>query len=336
MDLKEMPNNQPELPEEILEKIHLLKEKYAASGQDLGAYLDGLIYADYLTYWDYIHLDTLLSLQSPRTDIPDEQIFIMYHQITELYFKLSLHEFCQLGNKKDLSGKFLKERAKRINNYFKALTASFEIMINGMEREQFLQFRMALLPASGFQSGQYRMIEISATDFINLVDKDHRSSFKGLEASEENIHKMYEFIYWKKGATELATGEKTLTLKQFEAKYSKQFKELATEYVPKNLWALYSGLSEDEKQDKELIAELKFIDVNVNINWPLVHYKSAARYLQKDPEDIAATGGTNWQKYLPPRFQKRIFYPELWSDEEKDNWGKAWVEENVFFENARK
>lgn len=48
-----------------------------------------------------------------------------------------------------------------------------------------------------------------------------------------------------------------------------------------------------------------------NVSWPLAHYKSAVRYLQKDPEDIAAIGGTNWQKYLPPRFQKVMYYPEL-------------------------
>lgn len=320
-----------ELPQEILDKVLRLKEKYASMGQDLGAYLDGLIYSDYLTYWDYIHLDTLLSLQNPKTAIPDEEIFIMYHQITELYFKLSLHEMKQLGYKKNLTGKFLKERIQRINNYFKALTASFEIMVSGMEREQFLQFRMALLPASGFQSGQYRMIEICATDFKNLVDKDFRSEFEGQQTSVDTIEQMYENIYWKKGATELATGEKTLTLKQFEQKYSKQFKELATEYIDRNLLALYHGLSSEEKADRDLINQLRFIDVNVNINWPLMHYKSAAKYLQKDPEDIAATGGTNWQKYLPPRFQKRIFYPELWNEEEHANWGKAWVEENVFF-----
>lgn len=320
-----------ELGDDILNKVIQLKQKYAAMGQDLGAYLDGLIYSDYLTYWDYIHLDTLLSLQTPKTAIPDEEIFIMYHQITELYFKLSLHEMKQLGYKENLTGKFLKERVTRINNYFKALTASFEIMVSGMEREQFLQFRMALLPASGFQSGQYRMIEICATNFKNLVDKDFRKDFDGLEVTPENIEKMYENIYWKKGATELATGKKTLTLKQFESKYSKKFKDLAVEYMDRNLQALYNKLSQEEKADQELINQLRFIDVNVNINWPLMHYKSAVRYLQKDPEDIAATGGTNWQKYLPPRFQKRIFYPELWSKEEHDNWGKAWVEENVFF-----
>ncbi len=54
----------------------------------------------------------------------------------------------------------------------------------------------------------------------------------------------------------------------------------------------------------------------------MVHLKSAARYLQKDPEDIAATGGTNWQKYLPPKHQRRVFYPSLWSEDELKNWGR--------------
>ncbi|MFM7154636.1 MAG: tryptophan 2,3-dioxygenase, partial [Bacteroidota bacterium] len=76
--------------QDIQERLQLLEEKYAAMGQDMKSYLDGLLYADYLTYWDYIHLDTLLSLQSPRTPVPDERIFIMYHQITELYFRLTL------------------------------------------------------------------------------------------------------------------------------------------------------------------------------------------------------------------------------------------------------
>ena len=73
---------------------------------------------------------------------------------------------------------------------------------------------------------------------------------------------------------------------------------------------------------KELVDALRWLDTNVNVNWPLAHYKSAVRYLHKDPVDIAATGGTNWQKYLPPRFQKRIFFPEHWSDQELEEWGK--------------
>src|ERR1044071_3783528 len=109
----------------LQEQLQKLQQKYAAMGQDLSSYLDGLLYADFLTYWDYIHLDTLLSLQSPRTPFPDEEIFIMYHQITELYFKLSLHEFEQIGSKTDLDANFLTARIKRINSYFEALTRSF-------------------------------------------------------------------------------------------------------------------------------------------------------------------------------------------------------------------
>ena len=82
----------------IEQKIKLLEEKYAQMGQDLDGYLDGLLLSNYLTYWDYTQVDTLLTLQNPKTDFPDEMIFIMYHQITELYFKLSLHEYSQIAN----------------------------------------------------------------------------------------------------------------------------------------------------------------------------------------------------------------------------------------------
>src|ERR1700749_322323 len=167
-----------ELKPEIIEKIKLLDEKYAAMGQDLNAYLEGLLHADYLTYWNYIHLDTLLSLQNPLTKIPDEEIFIMYHQITELYFKLCIHEYKQVCNHPALTADFLLARITRINRYFDALTFSFDIMSEGMEKEQFLKFRMSLLPASGFQSAQYRMIEIYATDFINLVARGKREELK--------------------------------------------------------------------------------------------------------------------------------------------------------------
>jgi tryptophan 2,3-dioxygenase len=313
-----------EISDDILSRIKLLQKKYSAMGQDLSSYLDGLLHADFLTYWDYIHLDTLLSLQTPRTSFPDEEIFIMYHQITELYFKLSLHELKQIANQENPDLAFTTKRIQRVNRYFMNLTHSFEVMVDGMEREQFLQFRMSLLPASGFQSAQYRMIEIFATDFINLVDKDHRSKF---ENGEHTIEEQFNYIYWQAGATELATGKKTLTLDQFEEKYSKQLIDLAKSNVEGNLLTIYLKLESSGADLGELKAALRGLDVLVNVNWPLSHYKSAVRYLQKDPEDIKATGGTNWQKYLPPRFQKRIFYPSLWTEQEKNDWGKAWVDD---------
>jgi tryptophan 2,3-dioxygenase len=307
-----------QIPDNILAQVRKLEEKYEVMGQDLSSYLDGLLYANYLTYWDYIHLDTLLSLQNPKTDFPDEMIFISYHQITELYFKLCLHEMSQLATASSPDIATFVDKVRRISRYFKQLVSSFTIMVEGMEQAQFLKFRMSLLPSSGFQSAQYRMIEICATDFKNLVAKDFRPQID----THTTIEEMYEHVYWKKGATELATGKQTLTLKQFEAKYSEQLIALAYRYRNCNLWRLYRSHFADNDAAKEALREL---DALVNIDWPLAHLSSAMRYLKREPADIAATGGTNWQEYLPPRFQKRIFYPELWTAEEKNEWGKSWV-----------
>jgi tryptophan 2,3-dioxygenase len=284
-------------------------------GQDLSSYLDGLLHADYLTYWDYIHLDTLLSLQSPKTSFPDERVFIMYHQITELYFNLAIHEIRQISSHPDLTAEFFTMRIKRVVNYFNHLVSSFSIMVDGLEKEQFLKFRMALLPASGFQSAQYRMIELMSTDLINLVAMDERDTLAGKPTIQQ-----IEKLYWRKGATELSSGAKTLTLRQFEQKYIKQFGEIGTEFVSCNLNQLYL---KNFKGHADLERELRAFDALANVYWPLAHLKSAGRYLKQDPEDIKATGGTNWQKYLPPRFQKIIFFPSLWTIEEKEEWGKA-------------
>ena len=308
------------LKPEIIEKIQLLEEKYTSMGQDMSAYLDGLLYADFLTYWDYIHLDTLLSLQNPKTSFPDEKIFIMYHQITELYFKLVIHESEQISDAIDITVDFFHTRLKRINSYFSALIHSFGVMIDGMDPAQFLKFRMSLLPASGFQSGQYRMIEIYSTDFINLVDKSKREELKNA-----TVEAQFEQIYWKYGATELASGKQTLTLIQFIKKYEAEFLQLIEQRKNTNFAGIYRTLEATGEDMSKIVTELQQLDIFVNVEWPLVHYKSAAKYLEKNPVNIAATGGTNWQKYLPPRFQKRIFYPFLWTEEQMENWGKNWV-----------
>lgn len=304
----------------LMAQLDKLQAKYQATGQDILSYLEGLYHTDFLNYWDYVHTDTLLSLQIPRTSLPDEQIFIIYHQITELYFKLILSEINQIAEKTNLTTAFMLTRVERINRYWENLVQSFAVMVNGMETEQFMKFRMALLPASGFQSAQYRLIEIAATDFINLVTKDLRPSM-----AQANIEQMYEHIYWKEGATEIATGQKTLTLVRFEQKYGAQFIAQGHAFVSKNLRKRYLSLPANDEQMPALHQALREFDTFVNVKWPLAHLRSAGRYLQRNVDVLAATGGTNWQKYLPPRFQKRIFFPELWSEEEVENWGKAAV-----------
>ncbi|ADR21178.1 tryptophan 2,3-dioxygenase [Marivirga tractuosa] len=321
-----------------LEKLNL---KYQSMGQDLSAYLDGLLLSNYITYWDYINVDTLLTLQKPKTDFPDEEIFIMYHQITELYFKMCLNEMVQIANNGQIIGEngedlgwhkaldvdFFIRRLNRINRYFETLTQSFDIMVDGMEKEQFQRFRMALLPASGFQSAQYRLIEFASTPLIQLVRKEKKNDCK-----DASIEEKYEHIYWKQGATEIETGQKTLTLEQFEKKYKNEFINWIKRFEQKNIYQKYLSMDQESKNNADLKEALRNFDMNVNVFWPLVHYKSAVRYLQEKNKDVAATGGTNWQQYLPPRFQKRIFFPELWSEKEKEEWGKGWVIKQIFGE----
>src|SRR5689334_19829005 len=134
---------------EYSEIVKKLEQKYEAMGQDLSSYLDGLLYSDYLTYWDYIHLDTLLSLQSPKTSLPDEKVFIIYHQITELYFNLVLAELKQIAEHPSITKEFFVARVDRLIRYFQNLESSFSIMVDGLEPDQFLKFRMSLLPSSG-------------------------------------------------------------------------------------------------------------------------------------------------------------------------------------------
>jgi tryptophan 2,3-dioxygenase len=312
-------------PKHILDKIELLQKKFKASGQDLSSYLEGLLYADYLTYWEYINLDILLSLQQPKTSFKDEKIFIIYHQITELYFKLIIWELEQIAEKEDIKAEFFKERLTRVTMYFDQLISSFGVMWKGMEKEQFLKFRMSLLPSSGFQSVQYRKIEIMSSDIFNLVHLEKREELE----EEIFVEDLFDNLYWQHGAMELATGEKTLTLKSFEGKYGKELKELIQNYRTQNLWKKYQSCEDKDEELKELMRSL---DLKANVFWPLAHYKSAIRYLQRDPVDIAATGGTNWQKYLPPRFQKIIFYPDLWSVSEIEEWGKGWVVKEIIGE----
>src|SRR5690554_7806458 len=111
-----------ELDKEITKKLN---EKFEAIGQDLNVHLKGLLYSKPINYWDYIQTDALLDLQTQRTVLPDEMVFIMYHQINELLFKMILWEIKQVSYAENLTTKFFAERLYRISRYFDMLTTSF-------------------------------------------------------------------------------------------------------------------------------------------------------------------------------------------------------------------
>lgn len=298
--------------------LEQLKEKYDAIGQDLDTQLEGLLYGEPITYWDYIQTDALLNLQIQRTTLPDEMVFIMYHQINELLFKMILWEIQQISHHKSLTAKFFSERLMRISRYFDMLTSSFEIMTEGMEVEQYLKFRNTLTPASGFQSAQYRKIEFASTDLINLIDARYRESIDRDTPYEHAL----EHLYWQAAGKDYKTGNKSYLLKAFEEKYKNEFIAFTKEYNTINLYAKFMGLPEDVRTDPKLVEAMRHYDYTVNVRWVMSHYNTAKKYLNHGNEPEEATGGSDWAKYMHPKYQRRIFFPEVWTEQELQDWGK--------------
>jgi len=297
-----------------------LEKKYSAIGQDLDTHLEGLLYSKPMNYWDYVQTDALLSLQTQRTTLPDEMVFIMYHQINELLFKMILWEIDQVAQHENLTATFFSSRLMRISRYFDMLSSSFSIMQEGMDVEQYLKFRNTLTPASGFQSAQYRKIEFASTELINLIDARFRETIDRNTPYEHAL----EHLYWQAAGKDYKTGKKSYLLSVFEEKYRDEFVAFTQEYNNKNLYSRFKELPQSVREDSALIKAMRHYDYTVNITWVMAHYYAAKHYLDagNSAEVIEATGGSDWVKYMHPKYQKRIFFPSLWTEDELKNWGQ--------------
>ena len=300
--------------EEILKAI---EEKYDKLGVPVDAMLEGLLWSTPITYWDYMQTDALLGLQTPRTTQPDEMVFIMYHQVNELLFKMILWEIDQVAkNKKNTAEKFTMH-LNRISRYFDMLCNSFSVMADGMEKEQYMKFRNTLTPASGFQSAQYRKIEFSSTELINLID----DRFRGTIDRNSSFKNAYDHLYWQAAGVNHKTGKKSTLIKLFDEKYLGDFIDFMEDYNDINLSKKFKQLPKEVQENKDLVKAMRHYDYTVNVKWVLAHYNAAGKYLGGKDKDLEATGGSSWRKYLHPKYQRRIFFPYLWSEDELKRWG---------------
>jgi tryptophan 2,3-dioxygenase len=232
--------------QEILDN---LEDKFEAINQKTATHLEGLLWAKPITYWDYIQTDALLNLQIQRTTLPDEMVFIMYHQVNELLFKMILWEINQISNHQKPQTAFFTERLMRISRYFDMLTTSFDIMGDGMEVAQYMKFRNTLTPASGFQSAQYRLIEFASTDLINLIDYRFRAT---IDRNTPYEH-AFEHLYWQAAGKDHETGEKSFLILEFERKYKSLFLREMEHFNTINLWQKFKQLPElDQEQKRRL------------------------------------------------------------------------------------
>ncbi len=299
------------------ELLAAIDKKYKDMGQNPDVHLSGLLHAESTKYWDYIQLDALLGLQTKLTELPDEMVFIMYHQINELLFKMILWEMNQISQTENIDPKKFEMHLMRVSRYFDMLSNSFDIMGEGMEIEQYMKFRDTLTPASGFQSVQYRKIEIASTELINLIDYRFRKTINRDTPYEHAFNNMY----WQAAGKNHKTGGKSKLMVNFEEKYKKELIQWMKDYNTVNLWTKFKELPKEYREDKDLINAMRHYDHTVNVDWVMHHYHAAAKYLDSGKESAEATGGSDWHKYMHPKYQKRIFFPELWSEQELENWG---------------
>ena len=141
-----------------------------------------------LSYNDYLKVQELLSLQVPQSSPAhhDEMLFIVIHQAYELWFKLVLHEMesaIQFMEK----GEVLRAHhfVKRIVEIEKLLVQQIHIL-ETMTPVEFLEFRDRLMPASGFQSTQFREIEFRA----GMKDESYLKFFKNRPDVIERLRKV--------------------------------------------------------------------------------------------------------------------------------------------------
>src|SRR5690554_376713 len=286
------------------ELIDQLNKKYENLGENPNTYLEGLLQAKPISYWDYIEVETLFSLQKPRTNFKDEKIFIMYHQVTELVLGMMLHELKQLVNE-DLSDEIWIDKINRLNRYTSMLITSFGVMSHGMDYDDYNVFRKTLAPASGFQSVSFRYVEIYCTQLKNLLNEKGRERISNQPTTAE----YFEHIYWKDAGMDRKTGKKTLTLTMFEEKYQDQLIAKADEVKGKTLEEKFAKM---KNPSKELVEILQEFDQLYNVKWPMVHLETAQRSEERRVGKECRCRWSQYTKYLHPTHQQRKFFPKIW------------------------
>ena len=126
---------------------------------------------------------------------------------------------------------------------------------------------------------------------------------------EIDLATAFDHLYWKDAGYNRESGRKTLTLTQFEKRYQEDLMRLSQKLRGRTLEEQCQKLEEIPDPLREV---LRRFDQLYNIDWPLVHLRTARHYLQGKN----ATGGSPWEKYLHPQYQQRRFFPSLWSADE--------------------
>jgi len=253
-----------------------------------------------MTYGEYLQLDTLLSSQKRRSDHHDEMLFIVIHQVSELWMKLILHEIT--AAKQDILDENLQvsfKKLARVSQIQSQIIKAWDVL-STLTPSEYLEFRGELGSSSGFQSYQYRLIEFALgnkTDYIlKIYKKDPKLSKELIEAFNEPS--LYDISI------------KTLHRRGFEISEAVLNRDVTKPYqhdisVQKAWTTVYQNTA--RYWDLYQLAE-KLVDIEDSLQqWRFRHMKTVERIIGFK----IGTGGSSGVNYLKQVLDQR-FFPELW------------------------
>jgi tryptophan 2,3-dioxygenase len=253
-----------------------------------------------VTYGSYLRIDELLSLQEPRSEGPehDELLFIVIHQVYELWFKELLHE---LDHARDLFGAGESHRVqhtlKRILTILKVLVAQLDIL-ETMTPLEFLSFRERLEAASGFQSDQFRQLEFTLGLKSAGVVQRFPSGSRGRAALERRYA---EPTLWDAFLRYLAR-------ERYPIPADVLSRDVTTNIDPSSaLQDVLMDLYRRDPKNAELCERLVDLDEGMQ-EWRYRHVKMVERTIGVKP----GSGGSAGAAYLRGTLAQPLF-PDLWA-----------------------
>jgi tryptophan 2,3-dioxygenase len=251
-----------------------------------------------VTYASYLKVDELLSLQQPRSEGEhDEMLFIVIHQVYELWFKELLHEFDRVRRLlEDDEPHRAQHTLKRILTILKVMVAQLDIL-ETMTPLEFISFRQRLEAASGFQSDQFRQIE-----FLLGVKSEQaiRRFPEGSRARVELERRYHEPTVWDAFL-------RYLSREGYGVPQALLARDVVAPVEPStDVQQIVVEVYRRDTKNAELCERLVDLDEGVQ-EWRYRHAKMVERTIGRNP----GTGGSTGAAYLRETVGRPIF-PDLW------------------------
>jgi tryptophan 2,3-dioxygenase len=251
------------------------------------------------TYSSYLKVDELLSLQQPRSDGPehDETLFIIIHQVYELWFKELLHEFDRVMQLLAADESHRSQHTlKRILTILKVMVAQLDIL-ETMTPLEFLTFRERLDAASGFQSDQFRQIEF----LLGVKSEQAIQRFPDGSRARAALERRY------RAPTLWDAFLRYLSRERYEVPRSLLTREATAPVEPSpEIQRILVEVYRRDAKNAELCERLVDLDEGIQ-EWRYRHVKMVERTIGSR----RGTGGSPGAAYLRETIGRPLF-PDLW------------------------